>query len=258
MNNNKELAKLAISLIDLTTLTNKENEQDIKNLCRHALTEFGEVAAVCIYPRFIPIAKKTLNDLQAKNVKIATVANFPHGSSNINQAVKETAEAVSLGANEIDVVFPYRAFLNGDQQAGFDLIKHCKQACEKQVLLKVIIESGELKTDKLIYKASEIAISAGADFIKTSTGKVPINSTLNAAHTMLKCIYHNDHNIGFKAAGGIKTLENVEEYLLIAMNVLGSSWLNANHFRFGASDLLDNILTFLKQSQSCTSTNNHY
>lgn len=242
MTDQAQLAKLTVSLIDLTSLTNEETEQDIIDLCQQSVTSMGNTAAICIYPRFIPVAKNALTKLGADTVKIATVTNFPHGSTDINQAVKETAEAVALGADEVDVVFPYKALMQGDTQIGFDLVQACKRACGSQVLLKVIIESGELKTEQLIKQASEIAIAAGANFIKTSTGKVPVNATIEAANIMLSVINNTNPNIGFKAAGGVRTIEDVELYLSSVMDTLGSSWLNPTHFRFGASGLLNNLL----------------
>lgn len=248
MSSQLDIAKLALSLMDLTSLTNEETEQDIIQLCQQAQSERGNTAAICIYPRFIPIAKKQLSKQANTNIKIATVTNFPHGSTDVNRAVKETAEAVSLGADEVDVVFPYQALINGDEQIGFDLVHACKRACGNNILLKVIIESGELKTDDLISKASEISINAGADFIKTSTGKVPVNATLSAAKTMLSVIKNLNPNVGFKAAGGVKNVDDAEQYLSLVMDILGASWLSDTHFRFGASGLLNNLLTTINNN----------
>ena len=138
-----------------------------------------------MYPRFVPVARKTLKEIGAVDIKIATVTNFPHGNDDIGIAVAETKAAVAYGADEVDVVFPYRALMAGNAEIGFELVKACKAACGDDVMLKVIIESGELKTPELIRAASEIAIAAGADFIKTSTGKVAVNATPEAATIML-------------------------------------------------------------------------
>ncbi len=242
MSEQKSIAKLALSLMDLTSLTNEESEQDIIELCQQAQSSAGNTAAICIYPKYIPLAKKQLALQGGNEIKIATVTNFPHGNADIEKAVSETQEAIALGADEVDVVFPYRALISGDEDVGFELVQACKKACGKHILLKVIIESGELKTDDLILKASEIAISAGADFIKTSTGKVPVNATLTAAKVMLTAIKNNNPNVGFKAAGGVRNVDDAEKYLSLVMDTLGASWLNASHFRFGASGLLTNLL----------------
>ena len=188
------------------------------------------------------------------NVRIATVTNFPHGNDDIDIAVAETRAAVAYGTDEVDVVFPYKALMAGDQAVGFELVKACKAACGESVLLKVIIESGELKTPELIRLASEIAIDAGADFIKTSTGKVPVNATLEAAKIMLDVIKEKNPAVGFKAAGGVKNAAQAAEYLALATSILGDKWISPRTFRFGASSLLADLLATLgHQSQAASS-----
>ncbi|MDP8177733.1 deoxyribose-phosphate aldolase [Pasteurella skyensis] len=254
--NQKQIAEQALSLIDLTTLNDNDTDAKVITLCNQAKTDFGSPAAVCIYPRFIPVAHKTLKAL-GLDVKVATVTNFPHGNDDIDTAVAETKAAVAYGADEVDVVFPYKALISGNEHVGFELVKQCKAVCEQaNVLLKVIIETGELKTEQLIRKASEIAINAGADFIKTSTGKVPVNATLESARIMLEVI--RDLNVadkvGFKAAGGVKTTAEAAQYLSLAADILGKDWVNSTHFRFGASSLLANLLATLNgtEEQSVT------
>ncbi|MDP8171641.1 deoxyribose-phosphate aldolase [Pasteurella skyensis] len=254
--NQKQIAEQALSLMDLTTLNDNDTDAKVITLCNQAKTDFGSPAAVCIYPRFIPVAHKTLKAL-GLDVKVATVTNFPHGNDDIDIAVAETKVAVAYGADEVDVVFPYKALISGNEHVGFELVKQCKAVCEQaNVLLKVIIETGELKTEQLIRKASEIAINAGADFIKTSTGKVPVNATLESARIMLEVI--RDLNVadkvGFKAAGGVKTTAEAEQYLSLAADILGKDWVNSTHFRFGASSLLANLLATLNgtEEQSVT------
>lgn len=245
MTNIQQCAQKALGLMDLTSLTDVETSQDIINLCKQAKSPAGETAAICIFPRFIPLAKKTLKELECPQVKIATVTNFPHGNADIDIALAETQAAVAYGANEVDLVFPYRALMAGNENIGFDMVKVCKKACGESVKLKVIIESGELKTPELIQKASEIAINGGADFIKTSTGKVDINATPEAAEIMLNVIRNKNTDIGFKPAGGVKTAEDANVYLTLADNILGADWADAEHFRFGASSLLGNLLITL-------------
>jgi len=247
MTDKKEIAALSLSLIDLTTLTNNEVDSDIIALCQQAKSSVGETAAICIYPKYIPVAKAQLAKQNTPNIKIATVTNFPHGNDNIESAVSETREAVSLGADEVDVVFPYKALIAGNADVGFELVKACKEACGSKVLLKVIIESGELATPELIKQASEISINAGADFIKTSTGKVAVNATPEAAKIMLNVINELNPNVGFKAAGGVKDVDDAEVYLSLVFDILGASWLSKTHFRFGASSLLGNLLITLDQ-----------
>lgn len=244
----KHAAQRAISFMDLTTLNDDDTDQKVIDLCHKAITPAGHTAAICIYPRFIPIARKTLTQLGAQDIKIATVTNFPHGNDDIEIAVKETLAAVAYGADEVDVVFPYRALMAGNEAIGYELVKAVKQACG-EVTLKVIIESGELKTAELIRRASEISIDAGADFIKTSTGKVAVNATLEAAEIMLTVISEKNTDIGFKPAGGVRDAAQAAEFLGTASRILGEEWLSSQHFRFGASSLLANLLHTLELTE---------
>ena len=250
MSNLKAAALKALSLIDLTTLNDSDTDQIVIALCHDAKTAVGNTAAICIYPRFIPIAKKTLREQGTPEIKIATVTNFPHGNSDIDIAVAETTAAVAYGADEVDVVFPYRTLIAGDEQLGFELVKKCKEACG-QTLLKVIIETGELKETHLIKRASEICIEAGADFIKTSTGKVPVNATPEAAEIMLKVIRDMgvSQRVGFKPAGGVRSAVDAKLYLDMAAEILGEEWVDADHYRFGASSLLTSLLNTLDVSE---------
>ena len=237
-------AKEAIGLMDLTTLNEDDTDIKVISLCHQAKTAVGNTAAICIYPRFIPVARKTLREQGTADIKIATVTNFPHGNDDIEIAVAETRASVAYGTDEVDVVFPYKALIDGNESVGYELVKVCKEVCG-DTLLKVIIESGELKTPERIKRASEIAIEAGADFIKTSTGKVPVNATLEAAEVMLTVIKEKNPNIGFKAAGGVKDAQTAKAYLDLAREILGEDWVSPEHFRFGASSLLKNLLAEL-------------
>lgn len=245
MSNLKTAAQTALGLMDLTTLNDNDTNEIVTALCQQAITSVGATAAVCIYPQFIPAAKAAFNKLNITHVKIATVTNFPHGNDDVQIALAETKQAVELGADEVDVVFPYRALINGNAQIGFDLVAACKGACGDQAILKVIIESGELKTPELIKQASEIAIDAGANFIKTSTGKVEVNATLASAEIMLNVIKQKNINVGFKAAGGVKIANDAKQYLDLAASIMGNEWINAQHLRFGASSLLADLLSTL-------------
>ena len=247
MSDLKAVALRALKLMDLTTLNDDDTDAKVITLCHDAKSVVGNTAAICIYPRFIPIAKKTLREQGTPNIKIATVTNFPHGNDDIDIAVAETKAAVAYGADEVDVVFPYRALIAGNEEVGFELIRQCKQVCG-DILLKVIIETGELQQETLIKKASEIAIKAGADFIKTSTGKVPVNATPEYARMMLEVIRDMNvaSSVGFKPAGGVRTAEDAADYLAMADEILGSQWVDARHYRFGASSLLTSLLNTLE------------
>ncbi len=251
-------AQRALNLMDLTTLNEDDTDAKVIALCQQAKSPAGNTAAVCIYPRFIPIARKTLREQGTPDIRIATVTNFPHGNDDLEIALAETRAAIAYGADEVDVVFPYRALMAGNEQVGLEMVKQCKEACAAaNVLLKVIIETGELKQDALIRKASEIAIKAGADFIKTSTGKVPENATLHSAELMMTVIAEMGvgKDVGFKPAGGVKTAEDAAQYLALADRLLGREWADSRHFRFGASSLLASLLTTLGHAgQKATSS----
>jgi deoxyribose-phosphate aldolase len=234
-----------IQLMDLTTLNADDTDQIVETLCKRAISNAGKTAAVCIYPQFVQTAKAQLLALNAPDVLVATVTNFPHGNADVALAVTETKQAVDFGADEVDVVFPYRAFLEGNRQVGHELVSQCKIACGDNVLLKVILETGEIKDPALIKEASLIAIGAGADFIKTSTGKVAVNATLEAAEQMLTAIKETGSTCGFKASGGVKDAQDVANYLALAESILSSEWISPRHFRFGASSLLNNLLATL-------------
>ncbi|ODP99796.1 MULTISPECIES: deoxyribose-phosphate aldolase [Salinivibrio] len=251
MNELQTAALRALKLMDLTTLNDDDTDEKVIALCQNAKSPVGNTAAICIYPRFIPVAKKALREQGTPEVRIATVTNFPHGNDDIDIAVAETKAAVAYGADEVDVVFPYRALMAGNEEIGFELVKQCKAACGDQALLKVIIESGELKTDALIKRASEISIDAGADFIKTSTGKVAVNATPEAAEIMLNVIKDKGvaDKVGFKPAGGVRTAEDAQQYLAMADRILGESWADSRHYRFGASSLLANLLHTLGEGE---------
>lgn len=238
------IALQILGLIDLTSLNDDDNEDKIIKLCNIAHTTYGDVAAICIYSRFIPVAKVALHQSRL-NIPIATVVNFPHGSSDIELALYEIQLAIARGADEIDLVFPYHYFKNGNFKVCHTMLNQAKQICGDK-LLKVILETGELKTAELITKASQISIECGADFIKTSTGKVAVNATLTAAEVMLNVIHASGGGCGFKASGGIRTVIEALQYVDLATKIMGQDWVSPKTFRLGASALLNDVLLNLK------------
>ncbi|MCH6256255.1 deoxyribose-phosphate aldolase [Puniceicoccaceae bacterium K14] len=246
----KTAAQKAINLLDLTSLNDDDTDEIIAGLCDRAKTEFGNTAAVCVYPRFVPAARKQLRLIGAEDISIATVSNFPHGNDYIESAVAETKASVAYGADEVDTVFPYKKLLLGNKDAGKRQIDACRKACGNTAKLKVIIESGELKEPDLIREASRISIECGADFIKTSTGKVPVNATVESARVMMEVIRDLGNTCGMKVAGGVKTTDNAAEYLELASEVLGPGALQAHRFRFGASGVLSALVATLKGEQA--------
>lgn len=238
--------KLVNSLIDLTSLNENDNEDTIINLCKKANNSLGSVASVCIYKQFIPTAKSYLKTF---NIPITSVINFPNGKWDIKATLAELDETLKLGADEVDVVFPYQLIFQEKLRDAEFFIKEVKQNCPNNIL-KVILESGELKNEDDIRLASKIAIHAGANFLKTSTGKVKINATLSATQCMLEEIKKSKQNIGFKASGGIKTFKESLNYLELTKQIMGEKYINKTTFRFGASSLLEDLLNIQNTNNS--------
>jgi deoxyribose-phosphate aldolase len=225
-----------VALVDLTTLTGEETDAEIAALCAQARTPAGPVAAVCVYGRYVP---RAVAELEGSGIPVAAVANFPEGDSDAERAVRETRQAVQDGAREIDVVLPWRAFAAGDRAGAIAVVEATREACP--VLLKVILESGRLQEPELIGAAARDSLAVGADFVKTSTGKLQPAATLPAAAVMLEAV--RDHGIGgFKASGGIRTAEEAAAYLELADALFGPEWAAPATFRFGASSLLGDLL----------------
>lgn len=234
-----DFAQQTIPLLDLTSLNQTDTPEIIGQLCKQATTRLGNVAAVCIYPQFVEQAKKHLKNTA---IKIATVANFPAGGIDLKESMKTIKKAIADGADEIDVVMPYSAYLAGDDALVQAFIRACKQTCGPDIFLKVILETGILQKFDIIYAASLMAIEAGADFIKTSTGKTEIGATLTAAMAMLIAIKNSGKAVGFKAAGGVRMPQQAASYLYLIKEILGEAWLVPDRTRIGASSLLTELL----------------
>ena len=248
--NNPELravASRALALLDLTNLKDDCTPDQIVTLCERAQSPFGPTAAICIWPRFVMQARTLLGP--DSPIRIATVVNFPSGEMKTEDVLAETRDAVADGADEIDLVIPYRALAKGDEKAVTDMVTAVKAACGPAIL-KTILETGELKDIALIRRASDLSIAAGADFIKTSTGKVGVNATLEAADIMLQAIRDSRRKVGFKPAGGISTVADAGHYLRLADTIMGDDWVIPSTFRFGASGLLDDIIAVLSGERS--------
>lgn len=242
----KEQAARALALLDLTSLNDTDTEETVKTLCAKAHGEFGHTAAVCIWPRFVKLAKE---ELKGTPVRVATVVNFPHGGTDIEATVAETKQAVADGADEIDVVLPYKAFMDGDTASAKALLDATRKACAGKTM-KVIIESGVLAHANTIAEASRLSIACGADFIKTSTGKTPVSATLEAANVMLEVIRESGKPVGFKASGGVRSTEQAADYMTLADKIMGPKWISLMTFRFGASGLRDSLLASMGYGQA--------
>ncbi|WP_407048574.1 deoxyribose-phosphate aldolase [Methyloraptor flagellatus] len=236
------VARRALPLLDLTDLSDGCTDAAIDALCARAETPVGNVAAVCVFPAFVARAKKTL---AGTGIAVATVVNFPAGGDDTVAVEAETDKALADGADEIDLVMPYRAFLAGRPGFAETQIVRVKRRLGAAHKLKVILETGRLVEPAAIRAASDLALGAGADFIKTSTGKVDVNATPAAAEIMLTAIRDSGRPAGFKAAGGIRTAADAAVYLDLADRILGPDWASARTFRFGASGLLDDLLAQL-------------
>jgi deoxyribose-phosphate aldolase len=241
--------KLALSMIDLTTLEGKDSPGKVIQLCRKAMQPHSDlpglpsVAAVCVYPTMVAVAKK---ELEGSDVYVASVAtSFPAGMARLSAKLDDTRYAVEQGADEIDMVISRGEFLKGNYNYVSDEIAAVKDACGN-VHLKVILETGELGTLENVRKASFLAMHAGADFIKTSTGKISPAATQTATLVMLEAI--RDHYletgimIGMKPAGGIRKAKQAIQYLVLVKETLGAAWLTPEWFRFGASTLANDLL----------------
>ena len=252
--------KLALSMMDLTTLEGKDSAGKVIQLCQKAklpyasMPDLPTVAAVCVYPTMVKIAKE---HLKGSGINVASVATaFPSGMAPLSVRIEDTKFAVDEGADEVDMVIRRGAFLSGEFAQIYDEIAAIKEACG-HAHLKVILETGELHTYENVRKASDIAMQAGADFIKTSTGKINPAATQPVTLVMLEAIrdyyYKTNKMIGMKPAGGIRAAKQALQYLVLVKETLGSAWLTKKYFRFGASSLANDVLM-----QIVKQTTGHY
>ena len=244
-----EALKLILSMIDLTTLEGQDTPGKVRQLCQKAIhlhdavPGLPHVAAVCVYPTMVGVAREAL---EGHDINIASVATaFPSGQAPLNVKLEDTRIAVDQGANEIDMVISRGAFLAGNYGFVFDEIAAIKEACG-DAHLKVILETGELGTLDRVRRASVLAMHAGADFIKTSTGKIQPAATMQVTLVMLQAIrdyfYETGRMVGMKPAGGISTAKLAVHYLVMLRETLGNAWMTPEWFRFGASSLANDVL----------------
>lgn len=251
-NDTKEVYKQCLSLIDLTSLNGTDTYSEIAlmtkkvNDFKQHFPKLPNVAAMCVYPSLVPTVKEHLN----ADVGIASVAaGFPASQTFLEVKIAETAMAVLAGATEIDVVISIGKFLDGDYEEVYEELSEIKASC-RHAHLKVILETGALQNCNNIKKASLVAMASGADFIKTSTGKIPVAATLEATYVMCHAIKEwtvkNNVRIGYKPAGGIVTTEDAVKHYTLVKEILGKEWLSNELFRFGASRLANNLLTSIE------------
>lgn len=243
-------ARLALACLDLTSLNEAGTEADVLALCRRADGPHGAVAAVCVWPRFAALARRVL----PAHIAVAAVANFPDGSADVERALRETRAIVEAGADEVDVVLPFAALMRGDETAVVDLLGAVRRACPGR-RLKVILETGVLVDDTLIARASRLSLDAGADFLKTSTGKTRIGATPQAVRVMLQAIAADPRRsttAGLKVSGGVRTVRDAAVYFDLVAQSLGPSALTSQRMRIGASSLLDDIEVVLGGKAAAT------
>lgn len=251
-----QVLKLALNMIDLTTLEGKDTEGKVKQMCykamhpHDALPGLPTTAAVCVYPTMVKTAKDALKGSQVKVASVSTA--FPSGNSTMQIKLLDTKFALDNGADEIDMVISRGEFLKGNYNFVFDEIAAIKDLCKKyDARLKVIFETGEISTLDNVRRASDIAIYAGADFIKTSTGKISVAATMPVTLVMLDAIkdyyYKTGTMVGMKPAGGISTAKGAVQYLVMVHETLGNAWLSNKWFRFGASSLANDLILQLEK-----------
>lgn len=250
----RNVAKSLFSCIDNTTLNGSDSPRSVAEFCRKTVEntvpcESGplRVASVCVYPSFVDVAKRILD---GSGIWVASVAGgFPAGQTSQRIKVDEVRYVVGKGADEVDFVINRGNFLDGNEQAVFDEVAAAKEACGERVRLKVIIESGELQTPENIYNASHLVLQAGADFIKTSTGKIPVGATPEAAYAMLKALTKftniSKKDVGFKAAGGISSIADAMLYHFMYKEIVGEEYITNQKFRIGTSRLTGQLVEFL-------------
>jgi deoxyribose-phosphate aldolase len=232
-------ARIALACLDLTSLNDGDDAAAIDALCTRAVTPWGPVAAVCVWPRFVAQARAAL----PREVAVAAVANFPLGALDEARALADAHSIVEAGGDEVDLVLPWRAMLGGEAAAAARLVAAVRTACPAQ-RLKLIIESGELPLPETIRQASRIGLNAGVDFLKTSTGKTAHGASLDAARLMLECIAmqpRENRLVGFKASGGVRTVADAAGYIALVRGQLGAAAVGSQRLRFGASGLLGDI-----------------
>ncbi len=232
-------ASIALRCLDLTGLNDADDDTAVERLCARAQTHFGTVAALCVWPRFAAQARRRL----PPSIRVAAVANFPAGGTDVDAALHDVRQIVDAGAQEVDVVLPWRALKGGDAAGAAGLLQAVRAACAG-LTLKVILETGELRDAALIGRACALALDAGADFLKTSTGKTPTGATPAAAEVMLRAIVTHPaarDRAGLKVSGGIRRVADALPYIALCRHHLGEAALHPQRLRIGASSLLDDI-----------------
>ncbi len=245
------IARRAITLLDLTELGDDATADDVTALCGRAVSPYGTVAAVCVWPRHVALA---VSLLAGTGVRVATVVNFPSGTEPVDDVLAQTRGALADGADEIDLVLPYPAFIAGDTTTPAKMVDAVRAVVNGDHLLKVILETGVLADPELIAAASQLAIDHGADFIKTSTGKTATSAQIAATDVMLHVIHDAGRPVGLKPSGGIRQVDDARAFIDQADRIMGEGWATPSTFRFGASGLLTALIAAIEGNAGVTAT----
>jgi len=239
------LAIQAVGLLELMSLNSDDTPEKIIELCRRAVTPVGPIAAICVAPRYIGLARDTLDSLQASSIKVVAVINFPSGMPNIDSVKSEASAAIMMGAHELDLVYPSHTEIAGDRKVGQDMVAACKALCGQHVALTVTLETGVIRDPQITRTICRTAIREGANFLKTSNGKQIVSATPQAVRILLEAVADLGGQVGVKPTGNIRTLDEARPYMEMAVARFGAFWLTSGKFRLGATSLLDDVLSRL-------------
>lgn len=239
------LAMQAVGLLELMSLNADDTPDKIVALCRRAVTPIGPVASVCVSPRYVSLARYTLDNLQAQSIKVVAVINFPGGVAKIESVKSEALNAILSGADELDLVYPSHAEMAGNRQLGRDMVAACKALCGRRVGLCVTLETGIIRDPQIIHDICRGAIREGADFLKTSNGKQIVSATPQTVRILIEAVADMGGQVGLKPSGNIRTLDEARPYMEMAAARFGAFWLTSGKFRLGATSLLDDLLSRL-------------
>lgn len=238
------VARRVLELIDLTLLGDDDTGDDVTALCRAALTPWGPVAAVCVWPRFVGHAVALLS---GTGIGVAAVANFPGGQDSVSRVAEQARRIVDAGASEVDVVVPWHRLRDGEHGASHELVSAVRAAVGDDIVIKAILETGELEEPPRIRTIAHEALGGGADMLKTSTGKTPRGASVDAAIVLLDVIVETGGVAGLKVSGGVRSVQQARAYLDEADRRLGADWATPDTFRFGASALLEDVAVELSR-----------
>ncbi|MCO8170477.1 deoxyribose-phosphate aldolase [Pseudomonas sp. 21LCFQ02] len=241
----EQLALRALEMLELLALNHDDSEERIINLCKRALTPVGAVAAVCVAPRFVCLARTALDRLRARQVRVVAQVNFPWANDSVDMVVREARAALVSGADEIDVVYPFRTLLAGNAPLVTELLAACKAECGSRASFTVTLEAGELRDPQLIRSACRDAIAAGADFIKSCTDRLVAPVSPQIVRIMLESIAETGGLVGCKIVGGVRTLNDARPLMSLASSRFSSAWCSPQRVRIGGSVLLDDLLVSL-------------